>query len=64
MLQVNATDASDSTQGRLPVPSVYVGEFRGGKLSGQGGVSITGAGNLAALVDTGRATASKQTASK
>lgn len=48
MLQVNATDASDSTQGRLPVPSVYVGEFKGGKLSGQGGVSITDAGNLAA----------------
>ena len=35
MLQVNSIGSSDSTQVRLPVPGVYVGEFKGGKLSGQ-----------------------------
>jgi hypothetical protein len=42
-LEVNAIGTSDSTQVRLPVPGVYVGEFRDGKLSGQGAVVMSGA---------------------
>ena len=51
MLQVNAIGSSDSTQVRLPVPGVYVGEFKGGKLSGQGAVLMSGAGYLGTFRD-------------
>jgi hypothetical protein len=52
MLQVNTTDTSDFTQVKLPVPGVYVGEFKGGNLSGQRAVSMPDAGYLGALLDT------------
>jgi len=51
MLRVNAIGGSDSTQVRLPVPGVYVGEFKGGKLSGQGAVLMPGAGYFGTFRD-------------
>ena len=38
MLQVEALGSPDATQVRLPALGVYVGQFKDGKLSGQGAV--------------------------
>jgi hypothetical protein len=51
MLQANAIGSSDSTQVRLPVPGVYVGEFKNGKLSGHGAVVMPGAGYRGTFLD-------------
>jgi hypothetical protein len=51
VLEVNAIGSSDSTEVRLPVPGVYVGGFKGGKLSGQGAVVMSGAGYLGTFRD-------------
>jgi hypothetical protein len=44
MLQVNAVGSPEATQVRLPLPGVYVGQFKGGEFSGQGAVVMSGAG--------------------
>jgi hypothetical protein len=44
MLQVNAVGRPETTHVRLPVPGVYVGQFKDGKLSGQGAVVMSGNG--------------------
>jgi hypothetical protein len=51
MLQIDAMGSSDPTQARLPEPGVYVGEFKGGKLSGQGAVVMSGAGYFGMFSD-------------
>jgi hypothetical protein len=51
MLQVEATGDSDATQVRLPMPGVYVGQFKDGKLSGQGAVVIPDAGYFGTFSD-------------
>ena len=44
MLQVNAVGSPEPTQVKLPLPGVYVGQFKDGKLSGQGAVIMSRAG--------------------
>jgi hypothetical protein len=44
MLQVNAVGRPEATQVRLPVPGVYIGQFKDGKLSGHGAVVMPDAG--------------------
>jgi hypothetical protein len=44
MLRVEAVGNSDATQIRLPMPGIYVGQFKDGKLSGQGAVLMSAAG--------------------
>jgi len=51
MLQIDAIGSSDATQVRLPVPGIYVGQFKSGKLSGQGAVSMVDAGYLGTFRD-------------
>lgn len=51
MLQVNAVGHPEATQVRLPVPGVYVGHFKDGKLSGQGAVVMPGAGYFGTFSD-------------
>jgi hypothetical protein len=51
MLQVEATGDSDATQVRLPMPGVYVGQFKNGKLSGQGAVVMPDAGYFGVFSD-------------
>ena len=51
LLQVEAIGNSDATQVRLPMPGVYVGQFKDGKLSGQGAVVMPGAGYFGTFTD-------------
>ncbi len=44
MLRVNAVGSPEATQVRLPVPGVYVGQFKDGKLSGHGAVVMPDSG--------------------
>jgi hypothetical protein len=51
MLEVNAVGSPEATQVRLPLPGVYVGQFKDGKLSGQGAVVMSGAGYFGTFSD-------------
>jgi hypothetical protein len=51
MLQVRAIGASDASQVRLPMPGIYVGQFKNGKLSGQGAVVMSDAGYFGTFSD-------------
>ncbi len=51
MLEVNAVGSPDATQVRLPLPGVYVGQFKAGNLSGQGSVVMSGAGYFGTFSD-------------
>jgi hypothetical protein len=51
LLQVEAIGSSDATQVRLPMPGIYVGQFKDGKLSGQGAVVISDAGYFGTFSD-------------
>lgn len=51
MLEVNAVGGPEATQVRLPLPGVYVGQFKDGKLSGQGAVVMSGAGYFGTFSD-------------
>lgn len=51
MLEIKALGRSDGTRVRLPVPGVYVGHFRNGKLSGHGAVVMSGAGYFGTFSD-------------
>ena len=51
MLEVNAVGRPDSTPIRLPLPGVYVGQFKDGKLSGQGAVIMLSAGYFGTFTD-------------
>jgi len=44
VLKVNAVGGPGDTQVRLPLPGVYVGQFKDGKLSGHSAVVMSGAG--------------------
>jgi hypothetical protein len=44
MLQINALGTPEAAQVRLPLPGVYVGQFKDGKLSGKGAVVMSGDG--------------------
>ena len=51
MLEVNAVGSPDATQVRLPGPGVYVGQFKDGRLSGQGAVVMPGDGYFGTFRD-------------
>jgi hypothetical protein len=51
MLQVEAVDSLDVTQVRLPARGVYAGQFKDGKLSGQGAVVMSGEGYFGTFSD-------------
>lgn len=51
MLDVEAKGSSDATHVRLPMPGIYVGRFKDGKLSGRGAVVMYGAGYFGAFSD-------------
>lgn len=51
MLQVEAVGSPDAGQVRLPARGVYVGQFKGGKLSGQGAVVMSGDGYFGTFSD-------------
>jgi hypothetical protein len=51
MLQVEAVGSPDATQVRLPARGVYVGQFKDGKLSGQGAVVMSGDGYFGTFSD-------------
>jgi hypothetical protein len=51
MLEVNAAGSPEATQVRLPLRGVYVGQFKDGKLSGQGAVVMSGAGYFGTFSD-------------
>lgn len=51
MLQVKAIGRSDATHARLPMPGIYVGQFKDGKLSGQGAVVMSGGGYFGTFRD-------------
>jgi hypothetical protein len=51
MLEVNAVGSPEATQVRLPLPGVYVGQFKDGKLSGQGAVVMSAAGYFGTFSD-------------
>jgi hypothetical protein len=51
MLQVEAVGSPDATQARLPARGVYVGQFKDGKLSGQGAVVMSGDGYFGTFSD-------------
>jgi hypothetical protein len=44
VLQVNAVGSPEAAQVRLPLPGIYVGHFKKGKLSGEGAVVMSGDG--------------------
>jgi len=50
-IEVNAVGSPDTTPVRLPLPGVYVGQFKDGKLSGQGAVIMPSAGYFGAFSD-------------
>lgn len=51
MLQVKAIGTPETAQVRLPSPGVYVGQFKDGKLCGQGVVVMKGAGYFGTFSD-------------
>jgi hypothetical protein len=51
MLQVTAIGSSNATRVRLPMPGIYVGQFKDGKLSGQGAVVMSDAGYFGTFSD-------------
>jgi hypothetical protein len=51
LLRVRAMGVSDATQVRLPMPGIYVGQFKDGKLSGRGAVVMSDAGYCGAFSD-------------
>lgn len=51
MLEVSAVGSPEATQVRLPLPGVYVGQFKDGKLNGQGAVVMSGAGYFGTFSD-------------
>jgi hypothetical protein len=51
MLQVNALGTPEAAQVRLPLPGVYVGQFKKGKLSGKGAVVMSGDGYFGKFKD-------------
>jgi hypothetical protein len=51
MLQIEAVGSPDATQVRLPARGVYVGQFKGGKLSGRGAVVMSGDGYFGTFSD-------------
>lgn len=51
MLQIKAIGNSDETQVRLPMPGLYVGHFKDGKLSGHGEIVMPGAGYFGTFSD-------------
>jgi hypothetical protein len=51
MLQVEAVGTPEATQVRLPLTGIYVGQFKDGKLSGQGAVVMSGDGYFGTFSD-------------
>ena len=51
LLQVRAIGSSDPAEVRLPMPGIYVGQFKDGKLSGQGAVVMPHAGYFGTFSD-------------
>lgn len=51
MLQVEAVGSPDATQVKFPARGVYVGQFKEGKLSGQGAVVMSGDGYFGTFSD-------------
>jgi hypothetical protein len=51
MLEVNAVGSPEATQVKLPSPGVYIGQFKDGKLSGQGAIVMSGAGFFGTFSD-------------
>jgi hypothetical protein len=51
MLQVKAIGRTDAMQVRLPAPGIYVGQFKDGKLSGQGAVVMPAGGYFGTFRD-------------
>jgi hypothetical protein len=51
MLEINALGRPEGAQVRLPLPGVYVGQFKGGKFSGQGAIVMSRGGYFGAFSD-------------
>jgi len=64
MLDVEAIGSSDASGVRLPMPGIYVGQFKGGKLSGRGAVVMPGAGYFGTFSDNTLLLATDKSAEK